>query len=728
MRRIRSIILAATLLALFSAHFASAMLYAQDIIEQDAIGQDANGVDANAEAAAIMSGRVAEVFGDYPLSGVEIHLINPLSPGEPIVAAITDQSGYYTVTQLLTGTWIVRFVPRDLNANYLAEYYNDVYDIEDATPITLNASTHIANIDASLSYVGQVNGRVTADADGAPIANVQVARVHAATGMDELYATTDSSGVYTLTSYQNEPFILRFDPPDGSPYAVEYYNDKDTLSEADSVVGLADRVLHLETSLGIGGAIMGTVRSSWLDKPLEWPFVKVFTADGELVQSGGKFSDDPDMQHLVAGPGSYGIFNLAPGQYRLRYQAERHRPTSYPTLITVEAGKTTPNIDVRLVISPEVISIATSPFTPKTILITLRHDPKPLITLDGGVSWQILPSTTWLEDEDEYASPDRYQYTAIVAGIVPRSEAGTGARLLIAAGRSLYSDNGLRTGIYRSGDNGQSWAESPIDLPLTEGDCLESQFRTPATPLTEPANIYLINRCITSGFSRLLVSQDYGVSWRDVTTIDARTLLLRAASRVVPSPQVAGELYIYDGTSQWYRSRDRGLHWQTVAFPLESLVINTDNANLMAGWTSRHNAPYTRIGKRSEDGGATWRDWVQQPCPTSFLEEPPQLIAHPTEANVLFLRCDNIETPGIYRSDSYGDFWKRLTKDPGQLLAMDYGAGEPGIAGSKAARVLWAKDDGLWASADLGETWHLLLPEYRSGSAPLYLPTVIANP
>jgi hypothetical protein len=98
-------------------------------------------------------------------------------------------------------------------------------------------------------------------------------------------------------------------------------------------------------------------------------------------------------------------------------------------------------------------------------------------------------------------------------------------------------------------------------------------------------------------------------------------------------------------------------------------------------------------------------------------------VPHPTISNILFLRCDNVETPGIYRSDSNGDYWKRLTQEPGQMIAIDYG-----VPGGRAARLLWAQDSGLWASADLGESWRLILPGYRSGAAPLYLPSVITNP
>jgi hypothetical protein len=76
---------------------------------------------------------------------------------------------------------------------------------------------------------------------------------------------------------------------------------------------------------------------------------------------------------------------------------------------------------------------------------------------------------------------------------------------------------------------------------------------------------------------------------------------------------------------------------------------------------------------------------------------------------------------GLYRSTNGGDAWTKIAAKPGQMLAPDYGV--PG-------RLLWAKDDGLWASTDEGESWQVLMPNYAVSPAqiqiPLYLPSVTA--
>jgi hypothetical protein len=62
-----------------------------------------------------------------------------------------------------------------------------------------------------------------------------------------------------------------------------------------------------------------------------------------------------------------------------------------------------------------------------------------------------------------------------------------------------------------------------------------------------------------------------------------------------------------------------------------------------------------------------------------------------------------------------------LSNHPGSMLAPDYGV--PG-------RLLWAKDNELWASTDEGNSWQVLMTNYASASAqaqiPLYLPSVTA--
>jgi hypothetical protein len=184
---------------------------------------------------------------------------------------------------------------------------------------------------------------------------------------------------------------------------------------------------------------------------------------------------------------------------------------------------------------------------------------------------------------------------------------------------------------------------------------------------------------------------------------------------VVVSPHVEDRLYAHDEGYRWFRSDDGGESWTLEAFSLLDLQLDAEDAETLYG-VGNPFAVYGHTlywGQRSEDGGATWRNWEEQPCPLGYAG----LVAHPTESEVLFLRCDT----GLYRSHNGGDAWEQLSNHPGSMLAPDYGV--PG-------RLLWAKDDGLWASTDEGDSWQVLMPNYASASAQaqilLYLPSVAA--
>lgn len=120
-------------------------------------------------------------------------------------------------------------------------------------------------------------------------------------------------------------------------------------------------------------------------------------------------------------------------------------------------------------------------------------------------------------------------------------------------------------------------------------------------------------------------------------------------------------------------------------------------------------------GERSQDGGDNWVTWSEQPCglgTTEFDDSHLQLMAHPTQTQVLFLRC----AQGLYRSDNGGDSWTQLSPAPGQLLAPGHGV--PG-------RILLSRETGLWASTDNGESWQLLMTYPQPPGLPLFLPSVL---
>lgn len=667
---------------------------------------------------AIITGQVTSEVTGMPVANVNVFLIDTDALDTEILGARTDSSGLYTVTQIVSNTWILKFAADtslpDSIYFYLDEYYDDVFTLSEAAPITAEVGTVIPNINVALASRGQISGRVTSEADGSPIANVFVEGFQLGEDEETVTSSThaDSTGAYTLTTYLGGEFKLRFTPPYTTEYAIEYWDNAHNLSEASIVTAQENIPLYgVDIALAQGGSIKGFVNSTWQGIPILYPHVAVYNEAGELIQFGARREGTQ--------PGTYTATNLPSGQYTLDFNASRHIGTLYPLSVTVVAGEVTPNINTQLQKYLLVNSIATSPSAPGLIGLTFQDEPAPYLSQDGGNRWQIVPHTTWAvaPTTDQYA--DMYNVFDVNLAITPRGLPGEGTRLVVSAGAATPHDN-INKGIYRSGDYGQSWETSSLPAIIAAETCTNiGSNKLQASPV-EPSTLYLVNQCNLVSPFLLYVSHDSGVTWNDLSTVGSRVLHL--SETIVPSPLVKDRLYALDDSGEWLQSDDAGQNWTEKNFPLEILSPDSQNENVLYGLSTIQDGPdgySTRIGKRSTDGGNSWQDWAEQPCPYAALIQPPSLMAHPTQANIIFMLCNNNLTEGLYRSDNGGDNWAKLSDIDGQLLAPDYGT---------HGRILWARLDGLYASSDAGVTWQALLPDYRLLARPLYLPAITTKP
>ena len=132
------------------------------------------------------------------------------------------------------GIYRVKFEPSF--SIYAPEWYDNRRDFASAAQVVVSDSAVTPNINAALEVGGQIAGRVTAASGGAPLNNATVyAYMHVTSTNYVAYDNTNSSGVYTITGLLTGTYYLKFDPPFGSDYLVEYYNDKPSLATADGV-------------------------------------------------------------------------------------------------------------------------------------------------------------------------------------------------------------------------------------------------------------------------------------------------------------------------------------------------------------------------------------------------------------------------------------------------------------------------------------------------------------
>ena len=671
----------------------------------------------------LITGRVTSAVDGAPIPNVQVMLVDGSFPIEWVEGARTDSAGNYTITSTPYTTWWIRFEPP--SDTHLQEFYNDTYGPQNSYSIPLDAEKFVyapglqrSGIDAALGVRG--NGQIVGTVSEPPLDLSRSwvgVEVYAQEGAQDArwlkQVDVSASGLYTVTDLAPGRYKLHFHVHDSvhdsdssqpeATYVSEYYNNQSTLAAAAWIeVGAGEIVQADAVELQLGGAIAGVVTSSWTKQPLEYIRTYVYDANDRLVTV--------NDNNLFLN-GTFRVTNLPPGEYKLLFedQTRQHRPEYYENqtrlanaqLISVEAGEVVPNIQAELTLSRTVVALATSPGLPNAIILALAHDPVPLYTVDGGQRWQSVATTPWVTPD--YV-PDLSQFAAAAVGLAPRPNLG-GHRLIY-----------LHTNLYRSGDEGQTWAEQ---TPLHECTASSRIFEIYAVP-TDENRLYALESCPRYAwagplhYSWLSVSRDAGVTWQMLSVIH-EGVEVQTIQSVVLSPHDEDRLYVHDEGYRWFRSDKGGESWTLEDFSLFDLQLDAEDAKTLYGVGNPFDLYGLTLywGQRSEDGGATWRNWEEQPCPLDYAG----LVAHPTESEVLFLRC----ATGLYRSNNGGDAWEQLSNHPSSMLAPDYGV--PG-------RLLWAKDDELWASTDEGDSWQVLMPNSVSASAqapiPLYLPSVTA--
>ena len=194
-------------------------------------GKTTSNINAQLEIGGKISGRVTDASND----GIaHVHVWPNDLDNNALDSAFTDGQGYYTFN-VPSGTYKVAFYPR--GAGYYAlEYYNNEPNFNEADLVTVVIGETTSNINAQLEVGGKISGRVT-DASNNGIANVNVHVVDLNSNWLP-GATTDNEGYYTL-SVAIGTYKVFFDPTSAGHFLAEYYNNKHSFDEADSVTAVA---------------------------------------------------------------------------------------------------------------------------------------------------------------------------------------------------------------------------------------------------------------------------------------------------------------------------------------------------------------------------------------------------------------------------------------------------------------------------------------------------------
>lgn len=287
-----------------------------------AAGANTPGINFALDPGGSIAGQITDATSGHPIpyAGVEIYD----ESGSYAAYGYTDETGTYKADGLITGTYFVR---TSAYGDYLDELYDNIpctpyCDETTGTPVAVTQGQTTSGISFALEHLGHIAGRVTDEATGAGIANVEV-DIMSETGSWMGGGYTDSSGNYTATRL-----------PTGNYYAVAYdYNSGhigelyDNIScpngNCDMFTGTPIHVQTGGTTSGInfalvhGGTIVGRVLGAG-GLPLGGARVTIYDVNADSVS--GDYAD---------GSGYYAASGLTTGTYYVSANADGYLDEVY---------------------------------------------------------------------------------------------------------------------------------------------------------------------------------------------------------------------------------------------------------------------------------------------------------------------------------------------------------------------------------------------------------------
>ncbi|TMF76593.1 MAG: HYR domain-containing protein, partial [Chloroflexi bacterium] len=283
-------------------------------------GASVSGVDAHLATGFLISGHVNDREG-HSLPGIHVQVIDPAVPCCPfreIAHTQTNATGDYAAA-VPAGTYKVQFFEFPLAAEpHLNQWWQQKPFDQGADLLVVTGDR--PGIDAFMDAAKFVRGRVTDETGTTGIPGVFVSASNDETQCCKFLggAQTDSLGNYSFIVPRNTLVKVQFQPPSGSPYTGEWWNDKSAFSLADSIFMVTDQNF-INARLAIGFIISGRVTEAGSGAGLEG--VQVVASDRNL-------SCCVDVGATRTGPGGTYQLRVGPGTYRVWFgdPSDRHLP------------------------------------------------------------------------------------------------------------------------------------------------------------------------------------------------------------------------------------------------------------------------------------------------------------------------------------------------------------------------------------------------------------------
>lgn len=287
-----------------------------------------------------ISGKVSGTEG-----GAEIEACADEVPNQfPVSCAITNGAGEYTISSLPTGKYKVEFIRNFSGGNYQPQFYKEQSSYAAATEVSVTAGSVTTGIDAAMLAGGRISGKVTAAVGGAPLEGIEVCAIE-----ESQYVScteTNGSGEYAVVGLSSGKYKVAFLSGCGlfgctNNYLTQYYNGKVTLAEGEEVtVAAPGTVSNINAQMQTGGQISGRATSA-----------SGGAGVANVLACASEETSEYNNCTFTGSGGEYTIPGLPTGTYNVEFFPEEENGNYLPQSVhsvSVNAGSTTPNIDVTL--------------------------------------------------------------------------------------------------------------------------------------------------------------------------------------------------------------------------------------------------------------------------------------------------------------------------------------------------------------------------------------------
>lgn len=281
-------------------------------------GLNLSNVNAALLQAATISGRVISTDTTSAISGINVvaEMVGSYSDNSATVQ--TDSNGNYTIGELPSGSFKVRF--NASGTQYVSEYSNNAFSSTSATTYSVIANQTVSGVNASLETGASISGVISDAGTGLPLSNVSV---WASSNSQNMYssanATTNSAGEYTLRGLDNSSYTIQFRPTNETDYLAEYWSNSWNYKDATAVSVSRGQVLT-----GYNAGLTPPATVSGIVTAAENPGTPVA---GVIVSLVDPVTFTNIGNATTASDGSYTMSGLQPGTWTIAFDGNYTSPT-----------------------------------------------------------------------------------------------------------------------------------------------------------------------------------------------------------------------------------------------------------------------------------------------------------------------------------------------------------------------------------------------------------------